>query len=174
MSEWEYQQPRVSYGDDQPDSSSRLIRFELTAALTRGGSAAAKPLRWNGSEVELGSISLGSVYDVLANYKAPSGTQGWCKWSGDSKHYEIVKLAMFGRIKGSSVGAVAGAATFTIDGISVLCGVDPRTDPTSSSETVTVQNDLGEHSDDDAATWAEYDEETGLWHVYKFNSICPP
>ena len=80
----------------------------------------------------------------------------------------------FGRIEGTTVGAVAGGATFTIDNVKVIAGANPLADPTSTTEAITVQNRFSEHSNDNALCFAEYNKDRGYWQNYFLDSICPP
>lgn len=56
-------------------------------------------------------------------------------------------------IKGLTTAAVTGSA-FTIDGVSVLWGRDPREDTGDAAETVSVANDFAWDADDNATCYA--------------------
>ena len=80
----------------------------------------------------------------------------------------------FGRIEGLTTGAVAGASTFTINTVKVISGANPLADPTSTTETITVQNRFSEHCNSGALCFAEYNKDRGYWQNYFLDSICPP
>ena len=126
-----------------------------------------------------GTPGIGTVWGPKANqFTMAKGKPGFviAGTAGSSAVWVISDPAKseFIRIKGQVVGAIAGTSTFTIDNIGVMQGADPRTDPTSSSETVTVQNRLSEHCDDNAYCEAVYDRSTDQWVSNHLDSICPP
>ncbi len=66
-------------------------RFQLTATLAEGSSAAAKFMRWNGSAWVVSNVTF-TVYDAMSQFSGPSGTNGVCWWSSYSKHWEIESM----------------------------------------------------------------------------------
>lgn len=70
----------------------RRIRFQLTATLTAGGSAAARILIFNSGTVSAigGTIT---VYDMLGIFSGSSGDKGLAESWSDSGHWEIYQLA---------------------------------------------------------------------------------
>ncbi len=71
-------------------------------------------------------------------------------------------------IIGSAVGAVlATDATFTIDDITVESGTDPRPEPVSSAQTVTVNNTYAEAYANNARIRAKRNKATNEWNVLK-------
>lgn len=89
-------------------------------------------------------------------------------------NYFLLVGAEYDRIEGLTTGAVAGGSTFTIDNIAVRRGVDPRTDKSSTSETVTVYNRFSEHANSSAICFAEWNASQQRWENYFLQSICPP
>jgi|GEM_PF-2607115 len=89
-----------------PEASEppKLCRFELTAALTAGGSAAAKALEWVASTSlwTIGACAL-TVYDSIGSVTTtlPIGTKGFAAWNDDSEKWEMVG------------GAAGGGSTLT-------------------------------------------------------------
>lgn len=78
----------------------------------------------------------------------------------DGADWEVLLVERYRMIRGRAVGAVSsGPGTFTIDNIEVLeSGLDPRSDPTSESETVTVNNF---HED----AYSDNEWVTAVWNV---------
>ena len=68
-------------------------KFILTAALTAGGSAACKFLKWNTATLvwEASSV-IATVYDPLGRFSGAIGAKGLCRWCNASKHWEILEL----------------------------------------------------------------------------------
>lgn len=164
---------RLRNGADQQDRYAKIWRFQLTGALAVGSSATAKRLDWDGTELELSTDTL-EVWSFQEGHKAASGTQGYCIFMPDARRWEVVSLlGSFGRIKGTLVGAMtSGDATHTIDNIVVLSGADPRTDPTSTTEAVTVNNtDHTMAGDDNAYARAEWNPASERWEFYQVT--CP-
>lgn len=169
----DYQQPRDRFGDDQPDSSgAKLVRFELTADLARGSSAAAKQLAWNGTELEKKDALTLTVHDAYTQHGAKSGRQGIAKFCPDANRWEIVELANFRMITGVLKGAMgSGESSWTIDGVSVVQGADPRSDTSSGTEEVTVYNVHNWAGDDDARVVAVWNETQLRWELIQVT--CP-
>ena len=78
----------------------------------------------------------------------------------------------FDRVKGLLFGAMAtSATTHTIDNVITTKGRSPLADASSTTETLTVQNDdFSWAGDDNAVAFAEYHEVDGLWHLYQL--VC--
>jgi hypothetical protein len=66
-------------------------RFELTGALTPGGSATAELVEWNGSAWVTTGQTI-SVYDSLEMFGGGAGARGLVFWRGDSQRWEIAQV----------------------------------------------------------------------------------
>ena len=79
----------------------------------------------------------------------------------------------YDRVKGLLVGAMATTdTTHTIDNVTRTKGPSPLVDPSSTTETLTVQNtDHDWKGDDNAVAQAEYNEVDGLWYLSMVS--CP-
>lgn len=80
----------------------------------------------------------------------------------DGANWEVLLVERYRMIRGRAVGAVgSGDGDFEIDNVEVLqSSVDPRTDPTSLTETVTVRNFHGDTYADNEWVTAVYNNET--------------
>lgn len=90
----------------------------------------------------------------------------------DGAAWELLLVERYRIIRGMAVGAVSsGDGDFTIDNIEVIgSGLDPRTDPTSSAETVAVKNFHSQSYADNEWVEAIYNDEiaTGIdWEGMK-------
>ena len=79
----------------------------------------------------------------------------------------------YDRVKGQLVGAMATSdSTHTIDNVTRTKGPSPLDDPSSTTETLTVENaDFDWAGDDNAVAYAEYNEVDGKWYLYQVK--CP-
>lgn len=73
------------------NSWRQVLRFELTASLSVGGSAAAKTVRWDGTAYVATSETL-TVYDSIAAFTGSIGQQGWCVYMLDSGRWEVMQI----------------------------------------------------------------------------------
>ena len=68
-------------------------------------------------------------------------TEAEFRWNERDSRWETEPLKCH-MVLGLATAAVTGAA-FTIDNIELVCGSDPRTDPTDATETLSVENPFG-------------------------------
>jgi hypothetical protein len=66
-------------------------RFELTASLSPGGSAAAELVAWNGSTWEATGEAV-TVYDSLDMFGGDDGAWGLAIWCADSQRFEVIQI----------------------------------------------------------------------------------
>ncbi len=66
-------------------------RFELSAALSPGGSATAELVAWNGSAWATTGESI-AVYDSLDMFGGDAGARGLIVWSADSQRWEVTQI----------------------------------------------------------------------------------
>lgn len=80
----------------------------------------------------------------------------------DGANWEVLLVERYRMIRGMAVGAVgSGDGDFEVDNVEVLqSSVDPRADPTSAAETVTVRNFHGDTYADNEWVTAVYNDET--------------
>lgn len=69
------------------------MRFELTAGLSPGGSAAAVTVEWNGSSYAATSTAI-TVYDALNAFTAGSGSRGLAVYHADVGRWEVTQLGL--------------------------------------------------------------------------------
>ena len=108
-----------------------------------------------------------SLYSPLPGEWELSSGGGHFRLAGeldDDTGYFLLVGAEFGIIKGQLVGALSSSTTsHTIDNVELISGADPRADPESTSEAVTVSNELlcGAGADDAEflALWDATNEE---------------
>lgn len=68
----------------------QVRRFELTAALTEGGSANAKAVFWDGADWTVLASGTFKVYDSVARNAGSIGDRGFCCFMPDSQRWEVV------------------------------------------------------------------------------------
>lgn len=73
-------------------------------------------------------------------------TEAEFRWNEDAGQWQTEPLKCH-MVMGKATAAVTGAA-FSIDNIELVCGSDPRSDPSSSSETLSVANPFAWNIDD--------------------------
>jgi hypothetical protein len=93
-----------------------------------------------------------TVYNVAKIPLASSSTAEF-RWNEETDHWETEPIAPH-TVLGMATAAVSGGSTFNIDNIQLVHGSDPRSNPASSSETLTVINQFGWTLDDNATVLA--------------------
>lgn len=85
----------------------------------------------------------------------------------DGTDWEVLLVERYRSVRGLCVGAkTTSDATFNIDNIEPLeSGLDPRTDTTSTAETLTVHNINPSSYADDSNVWADYNTERNRWEA---------
>jgi hypothetical protein len=85
----------------------------------------------------------------------------------DGANWELLEVERYRWIRGKAAGTVATTDdTFHVDNIFVLSsGCDPRTDPTSTVETVEVTNLFDQAYDNDATVIAVYNTVLNIWEA---------
>ena len=82
------------------------------------------------------------------------------RWNEDTGHWETEPLICH-MVMGQATAAVSGGS-FSIDNIELVCGSDPRSDPSSSSETLSVSNPFGWNIDNNGDVLA-VKKANGTW-----------
>ena len=162
-----------------PSQAVEYRRFEMTEALTLGGSATVEQVFWDDPDYDTepdGDDPVEfDVYDFHNKFSKPETTSGADgamgiarKWS-DSTRWEIVSMDVPSILKATTKGAVlATDATFTVDNATRVQGYSHVL---NSSEEITVNNTFGDAIDDDAVVTIYWNETTGEWDCD--NITCP-
>jgi hypothetical protein len=111
-------------------TSTPIIRFELTAALTPGGYAAARLLDYNGSYVADATVTF-NVYDVLSTQRgrapitspAAAGSTGYALYCFDSQRFEILVMQPMTLMLSAQVNQTSVAktdSTFVVDTCAIM------------------------------------------------------
>jgi hypothetical protein len=82
---------RTARGGDATFGGPDIRRFELTEALSSGGSAAAVFVLFRGSGYVATVIAL-TVYDFEGGKSGSSGQRGRAVWCPDARRWEIIQL----------------------------------------------------------------------------------
>jgi hypothetical protein len=96
----------------------------------------------------------------------PDDTEATAIYNGTS--WELLVSERYRMIRGKTTAAVSSPdETFTIDGVVTLnSGLDPRDDPTSPAEFVTVQNTHTKTHDDNETVVAVFRSSTNQWEEF--------
>lgn len=97
-----------------------------------------------------------------------NGAAAEFRWNEDDQQWETEPLACH-QVLGKATAAVSGS-TFSIDNIELVCGSDPRTDPSSASETLSVANPFAWNIDDNGDVLA-VKKADGTWIAVQAD--CP-
>lgn len=155
-------------------------QYRLIRGLVKGAVTAAAATFVIDNVVPLGSgndpVSGNAATEITVSntHRALSGTAGetlrdntpvTAIWTGAI--WELLLVERYRLIKGKATAeSSAGAGTFSIDEVDVLAGsVDPRTDPTSEIETVTVTKTWPDKYKNNADIIAAHNPRTGAWDV---------
>lgn len=68
-----------------------IVRFELTANLSAGGSANAQRVGWNGSAYTKSGVDF-LVYDFIGSISGVTGNRGYARWWPDRRVFEVFQL----------------------------------------------------------------------------------
>ncbi len=90
------------------------------------------------------------------------------RWNEETDHWETEPLVAH-VVLGKATAAVTGG-TFTIDNIELVSGSDPRSDPTSTTETLSITNPFAMNIDDNGDVEAKK-KASGTW--YASQADCP-
>lgn len=71
--------------------SDDIVRFELYATLSKGGSALAKPVYWNGSAYTAIANTI-TVYDFVGSLSGVVGNRGYGRWFSDRAVVEVLQI----------------------------------------------------------------------------------
>lgn len=89
-----------------------------------------------------------------------------CVWDGTN--WELLLVERYRLVRGLAAGAVNGESSFPIDNLKVLAsGLDPRSDPTSMAETLTIQNIFGDSYLDNEIVVAVYNVVDNQWEAFE-------
>lgn len=155
-------------------------KFRLIRGLVKGAVTADDATFVIDNVIPLGSgndpVSGNPATEITVSntHRALSGTAGetlrdntpvTAIWTGAI--WELLLVERYRLIKGKATAeSSAGAGTFSIDEVDVLAGsVDPRTDPTSEIETVTVTKTWPDKYKNNADIIAAHNPRTGAWDV---------
>lgn len=69
-----------------------IRRFELTEALTAGGSAEAVFVFYGSSDYEASTVTLTVHSGAMGAFEGEDETRGWCIWMIDSQRWEILQM----------------------------------------------------------------------------------
>lgn len=103
---WEIVSPSTGSDVTEP------VRFELTATLSLGGSAAAKIVTWDGAAYVAGDVI--TVRDFTASpgtWRGKSGYRGWAQLKNDRGDYEIIWMERLARYIEFALTENMGATT---------------------------------------------------------------
>jgi hypothetical protein len=89
-----------------------------------------------------------------------NGATAEFRWNEDDEQWETEPLVCH-QVLGKATAAVSGGS-FTIDNIELVCGSDPRSDPSSSSETLSISNPFAWNIDDNGDVLA-VKKANGTW-----------
>jgi hypothetical protein len=87
----------------------------------------------------------------------------------NNKGWLPVKVKMQNAVLGLTTASVSGG-TFSIDNIELVSGIDPRTDVTSSAETLSITNPFGFNADNNGHAYA-VQKDDGTWVAIQME--CP-
>lgn len=167
---------RIGQGGASAPASAYIAQSSTggVAASTGVGEATA-------ATVKFFSISTGStltelstgetVYNFLPE-KIGAGKYFMALREYGSHNYVALPGFGFDRLTGQLVGAMGtGDTTWTVDNIVIGKGADPRSNPASSTEALTVYNVHEWAGDDNALARIEWMEGSQRWEIYQVN--CP-
>jgi len=172
-----YQGLRVS-GED-PDDGTQFVVLQGSAAVNQSVEAVIFGPTWVRMEVvdedHKFAVSVESNTETLKS--APAGVPIIWKETGAGTKWSIVLLTQTTPnttiIFGEATAAVTGG-DFTIDAVGIITGTDPRDDPTSTTETVSVENKHQFDSDiNGVATCVQYDDPDASPQFYCLQLDCP-
>lgn len=121
----------------------RFIRVQGVVGSTVSTSTASfsagtiKVIQGDMPDLSSGNIT---VYNVAKIELANSAVAEF-RWNNETQHWETEPLVCH-QVLGLATAAVTGG-TFSIDNIELVCGSDPRSNPASSAETLSVANPFG-------------------------------
>ena len=112
-----------------------------------------------------GTTAPGSPLSVtkLSKENIPAGAYVTAIYNLSQTRWEVVAVERFRAIRGAWY---SGTSTLTINNIVALdSGLDPRTDTTSTTETVTVTNVPGDTYSSGDKVYADYNAKDGIWEA---------
>lgn len=135
----------VTAADNAVDSTTD-VTFEyfirIYGTTTTTVTAATTTFDVDGVSVIQGDMPelTGGQLEITNSAKIPIADENEAefRWNEDAGVWETEPLKCH-MIKGLATAAVTGGA-FTIDGIELICGSDPRTDPSSATEAISIGN----------------------------------
>jgi hypothetical protein len=113
---------------------SAVVGSTVSAHTASFSAGTVKAIQGDLPELSGGNIT---VYNAAKIPLANSSTHEF-RWNEETDHWETEPLVCH-MVMGQATAGVTGGS-FTIDNISLVCGSDPRSDPSSSSETLSVSN----------------------------------
>jgi hypothetical protein len=108
-----------------------------------------------------------AIYNV-AKIPIANGATAEFRWNEATEHWETEPLACH-QVLGLATAGVSGGA-FSIDNIELVCGSDPRSDPSSAAETLSVSNPFAWDIDNNGQVLA-VKKASGTWIAVQ--AACP-
>lgn len=123
-----------------------------------------------------GTPAINEVWGAKSGQFTLAKAKAGFKIAGTPENGRVLVVGIFGEgfdmIEGQLKTAMtSGDVTHTMDNIIVYSGADPRTDPTSSTEEITITNTFGWDADDDAIAQAKWDRTNSVWKLTQVE--CP-
>lgn len=96
----------------------------------------------------------------------------WAVHDVAAKRWEVVMQSVgYDRCTALAKGAITGVGTKTVDNVSVIRGTSPLSDPTSTTEELSVENPHTYDVDDNGLVRIEWNETNEVWEIYQ--ATCP-
>lgn len=141
-----------------------VVGSTVSASTTSFSAGTIEVIQGDMPELSSGNIT---VYNVAKIVLANTAVAEF-RWNREEQQWETEPLVCH-QVLGLATAAVTGG-TFNIDNIELVCGSDPRSDPTSSSETLSVANPFAWDIDDNGQVLA-VKKASGTWIAVQ--AACP-
>ena len=185
----ESQQDNTRPGAQKYPANIPLVWFLLIEDFDEDREALGAPGNWSASADNVGDgtgtpvagggfltadpVARYVLRDTTGHIGASEGSWVCCRPLGtdNGNVWEpVCVLPSYDRISGLATTDVAGVS-FTIDNVGVISGTDPREDPSSTSEAVSIDNPFTFTIDNNGRVHAEYNITTKTWQAYQ--AACP-
>lgn len=162
--------------EDNPGAARTDVTFEyfirVFGTTTDPVTAATSPFNVDAVEVIQGDMPelVADELEIVNVAKIPISdeTEAEFRWNQRDERWETEPLKSH-MVLGLATAGVSGG-TFTIDNIELVCGSDPRTDPTDAAETLSVTNPFAWDIDDNGQVLATK-KANGVWIAIQ--AACP-
>lgn len=139
-----------------------LRRYELTAALSAGGSASAKFIKWDSDDEEYADAGQTfTLYSGNSEATGNDGDKGLCCYFADRGQWEVIAGGGGGVKKVTFVLPMALTSQASVSGCPVLNDWYSNAGTTS----ITALNEAGWQADAGAEGYAEYRPSDGQWVI---------